>query len=419
MNNEFSFHRVAGALRAFGLALLFSGCRTPQAERFARPWITTKQPLTLLSANDGQAHLKLHPAHMTSNSPLKLDRNFTRDSITVVHLGPDHPPIVKTVYDTVPNTIGLVPYASLSQDGRYGFVVSNTNGIFAPESADRLNVIDLASPDLPVVQQVAIPSPWMALAHPDGRHVVVSYAGGFQVFELRDGQLVLQRDNRLGVSPLSMDISPDGTRIVASLVALDNPEKFTGGVHVFRYRDGIIAHDQEVTVRSGLSKFDSPVSLRFSPDGRRVLAPNGHGAGSKGWLDDVLVIDMTLSPPEVTEAIPQVADGIESLAFHPSGRSAVIACLDELPPLALDTYSHLAVIDLTSRPARLLYHVNVEAVPEGIEFTPDGSQLFVQCTSANHIAVFDVDGFRLKRSPYVIRVGHGPASMALGRRFGK
>lgn len=62
----------------------------------------------------------------------------------------------------------------------------------------------------------------MALAHPDGKHIVVSYAGGFRVFALRDDGFVLQRDNRLGVSPFSMDISPDGDRIVAALVALND-----------------------------------------------------------------------------------------------------------------------------------------------------------------------------------------------------
>lgn len=257
----------------------------------------------------------------------------------------------------------------------------------------------------------------MALAHPDGKHVVLSYANGFQVFELRDDGLVLQRDNRLNVSPLSMDLSPKGDRIVAALLAPDLQS--VTGVHVFSCRNGIIEHQHEVKVRRGLPGFDNPVSLRFSPDGKRVLAANGFGQGSKGRLDDVLIIDMTLSPPEVTEAIPQAADGIESLAVHPNGRFAVIACLEELPPLAHDTYSHLAAIDLTSKPPRLLYHINVEAVPEGIEFTPDGSQLFVQLTSANHLAVFDVDGVALKRSPFVIRTGHSPASMALGRRFGK
>jgi hypothetical protein len=359
----------------------------------------------------------LDAAHTTANVPMKLDRNFTRDSISVVHLGPDHPPIVKTVYATVPYTINLLPYASMTRDGRYGFVVSNTNGLFAPEPADLVSVIDLSSPELAVVQKVEMPSPWMALTHPDGKHVIVSYALGFQVFELRDGRLVLQRDNRLNVSPLSMDISPKGDRIVAALVAPDLQS--VTGVHVFSCRDGVIEPQCEVKVRRGLPGFGNPVSLRFSPDGKRVLSPNGFGQGSKERLDNVLSIDMTLDPPEVTEVIPQVADGIESLAFHPSGRFAVIACLEELPPLAHDTYSHLAVIDLTSKPARLLYHINVEAVPEGIEFTPDGSRLFVQLTSANHIAVFDVDGFTLKRNPFVIRVGHGPASMALGQRFMK
>ena len=58
-------------------------------------------------------------------------------------------------------------------------------------------------------------------------------------------------------------------------------------------------------------------------------------------------------------------------------------------------------------------------LPEGIEFTPDGTQLFAQLTYAHRIAVFDVDGFMLKRSPFVIRVGHGPSSMAIGPRFSK
>ena len=60
-----------------------------------------------------------------------------------------------------------------------------------------------------------------------------------------------------------------------------------------------------------------------------------------------------------------------------------------------------------------------EALPEGMEVSPDGSQLFVGLTYAHRIAVYDVDGFRLKRNPYVLRVGHGPCSMAIGPRFAK
>ena len=81
--------------------------------------------------------------------------------------------------------------------------------------------------------------------------------------------------------------------------------------------------------------------------------------------------------------------------------------------------SHLAVIDIRRSPPQLLYHVAIEPIPEGIEFTPDGKQLFVGCTGAHHIVVYDVvEGVKLVRSPYVIRTGHGHASLAISVRYG-
>jgi hypothetical protein len=67
-----------------------------------------------------------------------------------------------------------------------------------------------------------------------------------------------------------------------------------------------------------------------------------------------------------------VCDGLESLAIHPSGELAVIACLDMFGPT---TTSHLAVIKLEEDSAQLLYHLPVERIPEGIEFTSDGTKL--------------------------------------------
>ncbi len=131
----------------------------------------------------------------------------------------------------------------------------------------------------------------------------------------------------------------------------------------------------------------------------------------------MFLADVLREPPAVTEVIPQVADGIEGVAVHLSGKFAVLSCLEDSPRLVHQAYSHLAVLDLTHKPARLLYHLDVESLPEGMEFSPDGSQLFVGLTYAHRIAVFDVDGFRLQRSPYVLRVGHGPCAMALGPRF--
>ena len=365
------------------LVMFWSGTAT--AEDPTVPWITTKQRLTILSANDA----------------------VPRDSITVVHLGPDHPPIVKTVFSTVPNTIAGSPYMAMTADGHYGFVTNWLPGKPDDHPGNMISVIDLSSPQLSVLQKVRVPHPQMAVMHPDGKRLIVPCANGFGVFQMRDSRLVSVKDNPATIGG-SIDISPSGDRVVATGKSTDGG----GALHVFQYDNGVIKHLAEIQVRAGLPAISGPFSPRFTPDGKYVLSPNGKGLGSKGTLDDVLLVDMTITPPTVTNVIPQVADGMESVAVHPQGKLAVVACLD-----AHRGYCHLAVIDLVASPARLLYHLDIEPIPEGMEFSPDGSKLFVGATTANRIVVFEVDGYMLKRSPFVIRVGHGPSSMAIGPRF--
>ena len=61
----------------------------------------------------------------------------------------------------------------------------------------------------------------------------------------------------------------------------------------------------------------------------------------------------------------------------------------------------------------ILYYITVDAFTQGIEFSPDGSMLFVQSTKSTHINVYAVDGYKLTIHPYVLRTGEGPGSMAL------
>jgi WD40 repeat protein len=387
------------------IALLYTGLATAQEP--AVPGIRTKQPLTILSANDGQVHRRQTP-------DVEAKKIVTPDSITVIHLGPDHPPIVKTVYGTVPNTIQGAPYMAMTGDGHYGFVTCRS-GPHDPKDPDVLSVIDLSDADLKVVQTIKLPNPKMALMHPDGRRLLVPSDSGIHVFEMRAGKLELLKDNPTDVHPGSIAITPKGDRIASQGTKKGSKR----AVHIFSYRDGTIEYQSEVKIQAGLPDWDGPFAFRFTPDGRRLIIPNGNGVPSRGKLDPVFIADMTQEPPTVTEVIPQVADGIESVAVHPNGRFAVLSCLDDSPRIANQANSHLAVVDLTAKPARLLYQLPVESVPEGIEFTPDGTQLFVQLTFAHRIAAYDVKGFLLERSPFVIRVGHGPSSMAIGPRFMK
>ena len=279
-----------------GLTLLvgLGSAGRPIAQDPSAPWITTDERLTLLSANDGATHLHVRP--------LEYDRDpdvVTQDSITVVRLGPDHPPIVNTVYGTAPNSIIGAPYIAMTGDGRYGFVPSMRNP-FAPalfgvsEPADLISVIDLGAVEPIVTQTVDVPLiNNMLHMHPNGRHLLVPTTNGFQVYEMRGADLALVRDNPTGIATLSFDINAAGDRIIASgrsgslPSAIDDVDQL--GVHLFSYDDGAVEYLHEVDVQEGLPPFRAPFSMRFSPDGTRVLVPNGGGGGSKGSLDDILI----------------------------------------------------------------------------------------------------------------------------------
>src|SRR6476620_6345436 len=185
------------------LALLTAAGITAQDE--AVPGIRTRQRLTILSANDGHIHAFRD----------KDAKKSTPDSITVIHLGPDHPPIVKTVYGTVPNTISGAPYMAMTGDGHYGFVTCRKNA-GEPEAPDVLSVIDLASADLKVVQTIKMVDPRMAVMHPDGKRLLIPYDTGIRVFEMRNGQLAMLKDNDLGFRLAGIDISPLGDRVVGN-----------------------------------------------------------------------------------------------------------------------------------------------------------------------------------------------------------
>jgi pimeloyl-ACP methyl ester carboxylesterase len=376
------------------------------------PYITTPYPVTLLSANDGECRF-LHTSSGLQQKPVS-------DSITVIRLGPDQPPVSKTVTGTVPVTIHGSPHVAISANGRYGFVANHgwrdpalPGGKIPPEHlVNVLSVIDLTTDDLQVVDQVKLPAaPWMVDLYPDGKQVVVSVGAALRIYALEDNQLKVKGECAAPSEVFSFDVSPRGDRIIA--VTMDAAEKITNlQLHLFSLKGNTITHLQRIEPTAEIGPIDRLFSPRISPDGRTAIVLHDLGVGAKGTLDDVLIVDLDRDVAAVTERIPQVADGLESLAFHPSGRFAVVCCVDGV--LDATSLSHLAVIDLTAHPARLLSYTPIELIPEGIEFTADGSELFVGVTTAQHIAVFDVEGFALRRSPFVLRAGQATAALGIG-----
>jgi len=365
-------------------------------------FITTDRPTVLLSVNDGESN---------SWATIAGEPALTDDSVTRIRLFSDQPPIIDTVYGTTSSTIWGPPYAAIL--GRYAIITNHDYRMgesVPPEVAGRNQILalDLESDELKVTSRIYTENqPWVAIAHPDGKRVIVALSDHWRVLEVdSEGSLVEISRSPVTRVVYAFDVSTDGRTIIAT--AADSTDLANSQTRILRFSmnsDSRISLDGEIT--SEKYRIDAPFAPRISPDGEYALVLNSLG-DSDGVLDDVLVVD--LADNSVSGVVAQVADGLESLAFHPSGAFAVVACLNFFGPMMT---SHLAVIDLQGDSPRLLYHLPVEQYPEGIEFTADGKMLFVGSTQANHIAVFEVDGKRLIPIPYVLPTGNGHSLLGI------
>ena len=357
-------------------------------------YLVSDTPLILLSANDAETGSAL------ATQPL----SNARDSITAIRLTPGSPPEIRTVYGTVASSMFGAPRMAIVEDGRYGIVSNNATTLARlvaqeppPENVTGLvSIIDLASPDLAVIDTIELSGlPQMVVAHPDDRRFFVNTFDTLYAFRIDNGSAIRAGSVASPVPLNAFDIGPDGSVVLAS--GLPN------SLHMFAISDDAIEYGGPVAVAAGVAGPVDPFTVRINPSGDSAIVLNGNGTPIKGRLDNALIVDLTQSPPMVVANIEAIADGLESVAIHPDGHLAVIGCLDD----------HLAVIDLKAETSRLLYFLDAVGIPEGLEFSPDGSRLFVGLTMRNHIAVYDVEGYRISNSQQVLRTGHHPTALAV------
>ena len=78
----------------------------------------------------------------------------------------------------------------------------------------------------------------------------------------------------------------------------------------------------------------------------------------------------------------------------------------------------LAVLDIESDPPRLLYHLDASGGSQGLEFTPEGDQLFNGSPAHGRIDVYEVVGdFEIIKSQKFIKIGYGHSSLTVGPRY--
>ena len=419
----------------FLVVVVLSALSGPHAVKAEdRPYLTTQSPITLVSSNDGEiTQLFQLTDDQTTDWELK-----SKDSFTVIHLGPDHPPIIRTIYDTVPCTIAGTPTMAMSRDGRYALIANHSwrlgsrqklqlpdgprsNADLTPEllkhpkmtaqHVNMLSLIDLSHSEYRVVDRLLFDDrPMHVQAHPDGERFITGGDKHFYIHRIDNGKLIEVSRNTQPHGLTCFWIHPKGQHLIATQG--DPVSGMRATVQWYGIQGNRIEHLSEVTVAPGVPAelLDSSFILRISPDGRLALICQRAMPGGRDF-SDVLIADLTRDQPVINAVVKQVSDGSESFAFHPNGKMAVATALG-------NDHNCIVVLDIASKPPRLLYTLDAKGKSQGIEFTPEGDKLFVGSAIAGRIEVFDVVGdYGLRKNPKFLNIGFGHSSLTIGPRY--
>ena len=399
-----------------------------------KPFITTKSPITLFSTQDGETEAIWS---FSNNDPYD-GKLTTEDSFTVIHLTPDNPPEVKTVYGTIASTIIGTPSMAITADGRYGLVTNHswrdekffkleypkdkplnnsdlTKDILkkqklSPQLSDMISVVDLYDNNHPVVDRFLLEDrPIHILSHPDGIRFFVMGDRNFFVFNIINGKLNLLEKSKIPYGQGGFWIHPNGKNILASR-SVDWANYPTIG-QWFKIDNNEVTYLHDLEIEDNLNTtYKGGGILRITPDGKRGFLCQRTVYNGLDFAD-VLIADLTLKKPKITRVIKQVCDGLESFAFHPNGKMAVATCLEK-------TKNSLAILDISDENPKVLYYLDAAGGSQGVEFTPEGDKLFLGSPAHGRIEVYDVVGeFELVKNQKFLKVGYGHNSLSISKKY--
>ena len=327
---------------------------------------------------------------------------------------------------------------AMSRDGRYALIANHSwrlgsrqklqlpdgprsNADLTPEllkhpkmtaqHVNMLSLIDLSHSEYRVVDRLLFDDrPMHVQAHPDGERFITGGDKHFYIHRIDNGKLIEVSRNTQPHGLTCFWIHPKGQHLIATQG--DPVSGMRATVQWYGIQGNRIEHLSEVTVAPGVPAelLDSSFILRISPDGRLALICQRAMPGGRDF-SDVLIADLTRDQPVINAVVKQVSDGSESFAFHPNGKMAVATALG-------NDHNCIVVLDIASKPPRLLYTLDAKGKSQGIEFTPEGDKLFVGSAIAGRIEVVYVVGdYVLRINPKFRNIGFGHSSLTIGPRY--
>jgi DNA-binding beta-propeller fold protein YncE len=169
------------------------------------------------------------------------------------------------------------------------------------------------------------------------------------------------------------------------------------------------------------AKHDMPVGLwpyniGVTPDGKiGISADNGNSGSPDGHVDTISVIDLESKPPRVIDRV-MVGDAPEGFAISPKGDLAVAVLLGgaSAPKTAwfnTKRNGSLAVLKIDGKKVTKVGEVEVGGLPEGVVWSPDGKYLYVGNYMDRDVSILKVDGTTIRDTGKKLMLPGQPASM--------
>jgi DNA-binding beta-propeller fold protein YncE len=360
----------------------------------------------LLSANDG--HTVMGPV-MTAIAP----PDPHPDTLSVIDLSASPPAITATI--AVPASVVGPPTAAwLAPDESWAIVTAATKADPKADSGispdDRVSVIDLSAKPPRVVQtlQAGMGATTVRVS-PDGTLALVCnrVAGTVSIFTVEDKRLTPSGtiDMGHGSGPGGLVFSHDGHTALVSRF-------FDHQISVLHIDGRSIMLDPR-PLTAGVS----PYTMDITPDG--TLAAVGNMGRNDGDIDTVSLIDMTRNPPRVINTIA-VGQSPEGLAFSPDGQYLATALQNgtNTPKDGPGWHaeSRLIIWAITrDQGLAQMAEAPVAGWTQGVAFSPDGRTVLVQSMAARAIQVFRFEDEALTAAAPLALDGVGPAAFAQAR----
>ncbi len=283
------------------------------------------------------------------------------------------------------------------------------DGAWKPSPDDRLFVIDLETdpPALTATLTIGRQPSGIAISPKGDLALVANRAdNSISVLAIEGKQVKLIDVVSVGDQVAAVAITPDSKR---ALVVKNTTNKI-GVLSI----DGVqVSYHKELDMPVG----QFPYNIDIAPDGSMaVVAHTGNGGLADGHADTLAVIDLSpATPPHVARYV-NAGDAPEAFAISPTGKIATALLLGGDVLLPVDHWAHsekgsIVIFRIDGLDLIPAQKFEVGGLPEGVAYSPSGDFMYVSNFVGKEVAVYAVEGTRVRDTGVRIALPGQPGSM--------